>query len=404
MKRIFSIALAILFLSAFIFRTNADEAVSGEPELNTFSDISSYLSSVETDTPAAKLDLTATSAVLMEASTGKILYAADCDARHAPASVTKVMTLLIIMEELDKGTFSTEDTVTTSEHAASMGGTQIYLEVGEQMSVNDLIKAIAVPSANDATVAMAEFVAGSEEGFVQIMNEHAAALGMENTHFTNCTGLFDDDNHYTTAKDMATMTRALLMHERIFDYTTIWMDTLRDGQFGLANTNKMLKTYSGMNGMKTGYTQRAKHCFSGTAKRDGMQLIATVMGAPSAKDKFRDTAKMLDFGFANFSVYTSKAAELSPIPVLKGTAPNIGVRETEGLSALVAKGQARAVEKHITLETELTAPIEAGTEVGKVTYTLNGETIKTCPVVTTEKVPAAGFGTYFLRLFSFISG
>lgn len=403
MKKIFSLILAATLFLGCAVMTNAD-ATDTEAEIKTFSDVMNYLSSVETDSPEIKLDLTAASAVLMEDSTGKILYAANGDARHAPASVTKVMTLLIIMEELDKGTFTTEDTVTTSEHAASMGGTQIYLEVGEQMCVNDMIKAIAVPSANDATVAMAEFVAGSEEGFVQMMNEHASALGMNNTHFTNCTGLFDDDNHYTTAKDMAIMTRALLQHERIFEYTTIWMDTLRDGQFGLANTNKMLKTYNGMNGMKTGYTQLAKHCFSGTAKRDGMQLIATVMGAPSAKDKFKDTAKMLDFGFANFSVYSSKAEEYQPIPVLKGTSSSVGIRESEGLDLLVAKGQGRNIEKHITVESELTAPIEAGTEVGTVTYTLNGETIKTCPIITTEKVPAAGFGTYFARLFSFITG
>lgn len=241
MKKIFSLILAATLFLGCAVMTNADETDT-EAEIKTFSDVMNYLSSVETDSPEIKLDLTAASAVLMEDSTGKILYAANGDARHAPASVTKVMTLLIIMEELDKGTFTTEDTVTTSAHAASMGGTQIYLEVGEQMCVNDMIKAIAVPSANDATVAMAEFVAGSEEGFVQMMNEHASALGMNNTHFTNCTGLFDDDNHYTTAKDMAIMTRALLQHKRIFEYTTIWMDTLRDGQFGLANTNKMLKT------------------------------------------------------------------------------------------------------------------------------------------------------------------
>ena len=400
MKRILCFVLISVILSVCAVTLRADET---DLEMKTFSDVSDYLSSVEAEAPEVKLELTAASAVLMEASTGKILYSSNCDERHAPASVTKVMTLLIIMEELDKGTFTTADTVTTSEHAASMGGTQIYLEVGEEMSVNDMIKAIAVPSANDATVAMAEFVAGSEEGFVALMNEHAAALGMDGTHFTNCTGLFDDNDHYTTAKDMAIMTRALLQHERIFEYTTIWMDTLRDGKFGLANTNKMLRTYSGMNGMKTGYTKLAKHCFSGTAKRDGMQLIATVMGAPSAKDKFKDTAKLLDFGFANFSVYSSPAEELFPITVLKGTSDSIGVREAEGLNLLVPKGKERSVQKSVTVEEKLTAPIEAGTEVGTVTYTMNGETIATFPIVTTEKVPSAGFATYFRKLFSFIT-
>ena len=204
MKKILCFVLISVILSVCAVTLRADET---DLELKTFSDVSDYLSSVEAEAPEVKLELTAASAVLMEASTGKILYSSNCDERHAPASVTKVMTLLIIMEELDKGTFTTADTVTTSEHAASMGGTQIYLEVGEEMSVNDMIKAIAVPSANDATVAMAEFVAGSEEGFVALMNEHAAALGMDGTHFTNCTGLFDDNDHYTTAKDMAIMTR-----------------------------------------------------------------------------------------------------------------------------------------------------------------------------------------------------
>ena len=335
----------------------------------------------------------------MEASTGTILYQTGQDVKYPPASVTKVMTLLLVMEALDKGSISLSDEVTASEHASSMGGTQIYLEVGETMTVDELIKAVAVPSANDATVALAEFVAGSEEAFVALMNSRAKEIGANNTNFNNCTWLFDDPDHVTTAHDIAIMTKELLKHEKIFDYTTIWMDTLRGGTFGLANTNKMLRTYSGMNGMKTGFTKLSGYCFSGTAERDGMTLIATIMGSPTSKDRFDATAAMLDFGFATYSVATASPETQAPIPVLKGKKDSVNLEVVGGLSILVKKGQQKGITTEVALSDKVTAPVQKGTEIGMLTYMMGGKAVASCPIVTAETVEHAGFGDYFGWLF-----
>lgn len=393
MKRIVSFTVSIIMLlSLFVFSYAEEVNIKTED----FSDVCEYLETVGSG--VTDLGLSSKSAVLVEADTGSILYSENADEKLPPASVTKIMTLLLIMESLSQGKIKLTDKVSTSERAASMGGTQIYLEVGEEMCVNDLIKAISIPSANDAAVAMAEHLCGSEDEFVAHMNEKAKSLGMKNTNFTNCTGLFDDENHYSTATDIAIMTRALIQYPKIFDYSTVWMDTLRDGGFGLANTNKMLKTYKGMNGMKTGYTKLSKHCFSGTAKRDGMQLIAVVLGGPTSKDRFNDTAKLLDFGFANFSVYKDEGNVLSPIEVVKGKEQTVEVKVKSGFSVLVGKGQSSRVEKDISLAPSLVAPVEAGTEVGSINYSLNGKVIKTIPIVTSKAVPKAGFCDYFVAL------
>ena len=335
----------------------------------------------------------------MEASTGTVLYQKGLDEKYPPASVTKVMTLLLIMEALDNGKISLSDEVTVSEHASSMGGTQIYLEVGETMTVDELIKAVAVPSANDATVALAEFVEGSEEAFVARMNERAKEIGAKNTNFNNCTGLFDDPDHVTTAYDIAVITSELLKHNKIFDYTTIWMDTLRGGTFGLANTNKMLRTYSGMNGMKTGFTKLSGYCFSGTAERDGMTLIATVMGSPTSKDRFDATAAMLDFGFATYSVATASPEAQAPIAVLKGKKDSVNLEVVGGLSLLVKKGQQKGITTEVALSDTVNAPIEKGTEVGVLTYMLGGKAVASCPIVAAETVERAGLGDYLGWLF-----
>ena len=344
------------------------------------------------------LTVTGKGCVLMEASTGQVLFESGKDTVLPPASVTKVMTLLLIMEAVDDGRITLTDTVTASEHAASMGGTQIYLQVGETMTVDELLKAVAIPSANDAAVALAEFVAGSESEFVSMMNNRAAELGMKNSKFTNCTGLFDDNEHYTTAYDIALMTRELMKHPKIFDYTTVWMDSLRDGAFGLANTNKMLRTYTGMTGMKTGYTKLAGHCLSGTAQRDGMSLIAVTLGAPTSKERFDDIAAMLDYGFATYSDIDRSAETSEPIKVIKGRNDSVQVRAAENLNLLVKKGKEKGLETEVVLEPQLTAPVYSGQKVGTVRFILDGQTVKECDVVATEDVERASFTDYFRRI------
>lgn len=396
LKKISAVLIVSIMMFSLFSISYADDALN----FDGFSDVVSYIKTVGTDVQAANLELGVRSAVLIEASTGTVLYSENMDEQLPPASVTKVMSLLLIMEALDSGVIKVDDMVTTSEHAASMGGTQIYLEVGEQMSVNDLVKSIAVPSANDATVAMAEYIAGSESEFVRRMNERAVQLGMKNTNYTSCTGLFDDNNHYTSAYDIALATQELVKHPRIFDYTKIWMDTVRDGGFGLANTNKMLRTYTGMTGMKTGYTKLSKYCFSGTAERDGMHLIAVVMGAETSNDRFAATAKMLDFGFASFSIATAEPQAQQPIPVKKGTKDQVSIQVEGGLTMLVGKGQDKLITSEVAITNELQAPVTKGTEVGYLTYMLNGEIVKKCPIVAAEDVPKASFTDYIIKLFN----
>ena len=251
---------------------------------------------------APALEVAAPSAILMEKTTGEVLYEKNADERRPPASVTKVMTMLLIAEAVDGGEITLSDEVTASAEAASMGGSQVWLEEGERMTVSDMLKCIAVVSANDCAVAMAEYISGSEAAFVERMNARAAELGMENTHFTNCTGLFDDEEHYTSARDIAVMSRELMLHGWIRDYTTIWMDSIRDGEFGLSNTNKLVRHYEGCTGLKTGFTSEAMYCLSATAEREGMELIAVIMHAESIESRNRDASTLLNYGFAGYEL------------------------------------------------------------------------------------------------------
>lgn len=350
------------------------------------------------DIAKPSLDIYGKGMVLIEASTGTILYEENKDEKLPPASVTKVMTMLLVMEAVDQGRITFDDKVTASEHAVSMGGTQIYLELGETMTVHELLKAVAVPSANDAAVALAEYIAGSETEFVRLMNQRAAELGMNNTNFTNCTGLFDDDNHYTTAYDLALATKELLSHPKILEYTTIWMDSLRNGEFGLANTNKLLRTYSGMNGMKTGYTKLAGHCLSGTALRNGMQLIAVVLGSPTSQDRFTAVSKMLDYGFSTFSVINEKPQIPETISLVKGKTDSVSISLNESLDMVVLKGKEKQIEIIVELCEFLEAPVENGQTVGSVTFKLNDDILKIIPITSSECVERAGFGDYFAKI------
>ncbi len=341
------------------------------------------------DTP--QMELSAKSAVLMESSTGKVLFEKSSHDRLPPASVTKIMTLLLVMEALDNGQIKLDDAVRTSGLAASMGGSQVFLEENEEMSVDEMLKAVAVASGNDAAVALAEFVGGSHENFVAKMNERAKQLGMNDTTFINCNGL-DEEGHLTSAHDIALMSQALLKHPKIFDYTTIWMDSLRNGEFGLVNTNKLIRFYTGATGLKTGSTSVAGFCISATAKRDDMQLIAVVMGSPSSKERFADATKMLDFGFANYTISKSLVSdeELPNIPVEKGVENQVAIGLSQDFNILLEKAKIGSVEKKITLPNAISAPIREGQSVGMVEFFIDGGSIGTADIVAKTEVKSLG--------------
>lgn len=349
------------------------------------------------------LGLNAKSAILMEESTGNILYESNPDERLPIASVTKVMTMLLIMEAVDSGKISLDDMVTVSENAMSYGGSTMFLETGEQLTVNDMLKGIAVASANDGCVAMAEHLAGSESAFVDMMNEKAKELGMENTHFMNTNGL-DEDDHYSSARDVAIMSRELMKHETIFNYTSIWMDTLRGGKFQLANTNKLIRFYDGANGLKTGSTSKALCCLSAAGKRNDMQLIAVVLGAPTSAERFASAKSLLDYGFANYAVNTQITAgdEVQNIAVEKGVDKEVGVVAGDSCSTLVKKGQEDNITKEIKIDETITAPIEAGQKIGTMTISRDGEVIADIDLNASSAVEKKGIGLIIKDFFATI--
>lgn len=348
-----------------------------------------------------ELAVNAKSALLMEESTGRVLYENACDERLPIASVTKIMTLLLIMEEIDGGRLALDDMVSVSENAMSYGGSTMFLETGEQLSVNDMLKGIAVASANDGCAAMAEHIAGSESAFVDMMNAKAKELGMENTHFMNTNGL-DEEGHYSSARDVAIMSRELLKHKKIFDYTTIWTDELRGGKFQLANTNKLVRFYSGANGLKTGSTSQALCCLSATAKRDDMQLIAVVLGAPTSAERFAAARTMLDYGFSRYGVkkLVSEGETLSSAAVKKGVKDTVSAAAGGDCSYLSEKAKDGEITREIAIDEELTAPVTKGQEIGRIRFALNGETVGEAPIVAAEDIEKKGIGgiiTDFLK-------
>ena len=347
----------------------------------------------------SETEITAPAAVLMDANSGKILYEKNAHDQRPCASITKVMTLTLVMEAIDSGKIHLDDVVTTSAHAASMGGSDIWLEEGEQMSVDDMIKATAVASANDAAVALAEFVSGSEDDFVAAMNEKAKSLGMEDTTFLNCNGL-DEEGHITSAYDVALMSRELIKHEKIFDYTSIWIDYLRGGETQIVNTNKLLKSYNGITGLKTGTTGDAGSCISATAERNGLSLIGVVLGAASGTDRFRDAATLLDYGFANFeSRQLTLSDELAPINVENGMQDTVGVACEDSAWLTVPKGEGEGVKESLDIPATISAPVADGDVVGSLTFTLSGEEIAAFDIVATEDVAEKSFGSIVSLLF-----
>ena len=348
-------------------------------------------------------DLDCKSAVLMEAETGRVLYEKNKDEALPPASVTKVMTLLLVMEAVDGGKLSLDDVVQVSEYAASMGGSQVYLEPGEEMSVEELIKCVVIASANDAAVTLAEAVAGSETSFIDMMNERAESLGMKNTHFENATGLDDTvTDHVTSAADIAIMSRELISHPEVLKYSSVWMDSIRGGAFGLTNTNRLVRFYKGATGLKTGSTSKAKFCISATARRDGMHLIAVIMGAPTRDIRNEEAKKLLDYGFANYSLYRDEGGECGSIRIVKGVEPDCAVRRP-AFSALLPKGDAGKVKVSIETDPEAEAPVIAGDAVGRAVYSVDGKEIGSVDVVCSGSVPKLSFFGLFLKMLSYFT-
>ena len=351
---------------------------------------------------AVELDVAGKSALLMDVETGTVLYEKNAHEKLSPASVTKVMTMLLIMEAIDSGKIGWNDMVTASESAAAKGGSQIYLKVGEQMSVTDMLKSIAVSSANDCACAMAEHIAGSEGAFVEMMNQRAKELGMNDTNFVNCTGLDDGEaavNHKTSAYDIALMSRELLKnHPDIKKFTTIWMDTVRNGAFGLSNTNKLVRFYSGCTGLKTGFTSGAGYCLSSSAQREGMELIAVVMGCETSNIRTAACKGMLDYGFANFAL-VSPALESAPqVPVTLGTSDAVKLIPEGTAGLLVDKAQKSSITTEISTEESVSAPVAKGQTLGTMTVK-SGETVLTqIPLVAAEDIPRLTWWDLFLQV------
>ena len=344
------------------------------------------------------LAIAAPSAALMEKETGRLIYEKNSHERLFPASVTKVMTMLLIVEDIESGKAQLTDTVTASERAASFGGSCVYLEAGEQMSVSDMLKCIAVVSANDCAVAMAEHLSGSESLFVDRMNRRAEELGMKDSHFTNCSGLFDDGDHYTSAYDVALMSRELIKHDMIKDFTTIWMDSIRGGEFELSNTNKLVHSYPGCTGLKTGYTSSAMYCLAATAERDGVEYIAVVMHAESSESRNRDARTLLDVGFANYSLCPLRMEQ--PLPELKvelGRAESVSL-EYGGEAYALVEGKGQTPEYDLRLKKTVQAPVRAGEALGELTVRIRGQVVETVPILAAEDVERVGFFGLFRRL------
>ena len=360
------------------------------------------LSMLSVPVGAVDMNIPAKSAVLMDVATGTVLYEQNPHTPLAPASVTKVMTMLLIMEAIDAGRIHWEDPVTTSESAAAKGGSQIYLKVGETMSVTDMVKSIAVSSANDCACAMAEHLAGSETAFVELMNKRAQELGMKDTHFVNCTGLDDDDSakdHKTSAYDIALMSRELLKnHPDIKKFTTIWMDTVRNGEFGLANTNKLVRFYQGATGLKTGFTSQAGYCLSASALREDMELVAVVMGSETSKDRFAACKSMLDYGFASFALITPQG-ETAEIPVKLGVADTVKVVPSGEDVVLIDKAQKSMVTQQVVLDEQVDAPVSKGQRLGTLYIKAGEQVLKEIPMVAEESVPKLTFWQMFSRIF-----
>ncbi len=381
MKKIISLLLLFVFLLAYPVSAS-EAAVSAS------------------SAPVYSAEVDALGCILMDAKTGEVLFEKNADAPLIPASVTKVMTMLLVFEAIDAGLLAYTDMISVSDYAASMGGSQIFLAPGERMSVDDLLKGLIIASGNDAAVALAEAIAGSEENFVMKMNARAAELGMKNTHFENTNGLDDTtENHVISARDLAICTREVLKYPKVLEYSSTWMDTIRDGAFGLTNTNRLIRFYDGATGLKTGSTSRAKFCISATAERNGLSLIAVIMGS-STKDARNALAKSLfDFGFANYTCYSDPQAAMESVRITGGVKTEISSYH-EDFEVTLEKTSAAKIETRIDLPEKLAAPVHEGEKLGTVTYLADGVEIGTADILAGESVEKHSFSSLFSRMFT----
>ena len=398
MKRIIVFLLSLSLLTATAYAADIYDMDS---------DIEDIPASVFEETePAAsvlEISISAPSAILIEKETGTVIFEKNADERCEPASVTKVMTILLIVEALESGSLSLDDTVTVSAYAAGMGGSQIYLEEGEQMSVHEMLKSIVVASANDAAVAMAEHLSGTEEAFVGRMNERAAELGMTNTLFLNCSGLLDQPEHLTTSRDVAIMSRELISHDMIKEYCKIWMDTVRGGEFGINNTNKLIYYYPGSTGLKTGFTKRAGYSLAATASRDGVEYIAVVMHCDTSVNRFESSKTLLSFAFANYTLLDTYPEEaLAPVRVFLGEAKYVQPVPAVSTPLLIKKSQLSAISKTVSVESEISAPVVKGEALGVLTISDGDTVLAEIPLVAEEAVSRLTWGKIFLRMLEVI--
>ncbi len=382
--RLFAFVLSLLFcLQGVVLIGFAEEGSTPPVEENNVS-----------------LDLPCKGAVLMEATTGKVLYAENPDASMAPASITKIMTLVLVMEALDAGVIRPEDMVTVSANASSMGGSQVFLKEGEQMTVEEMVKCVVIASANDAAVALAEHLCGSVPAFVNKMNEKAAKLGMKNTGFENVTGLDDSaQNHISSAMDVAIMSRELIKHNTILKYSSIWMDTIRNGEFGLTNTNRLVRYYQGCTGLKTGSTAKAGFCVSATATRGELSLICVIMGAESRDIRNAAATRLLDWGFANYGIYQRGASSLGTVPVVGGKMNECPVK-ADFFSCVLPKGEVAGISSKLELPQSISAPVKAGDEVGKLILMSGEKTVGEVSVIAAEDVARINFFDILGRMFT----
>lgn len=383
MKKMISVALTFLMIFCFAF---SGYAVKSDEK--------------------GELTIKAKSAVLMDASTGQVLYKYNENEKLPPASVTKIMSLLLIAEAVDSGKIKLTDEVTASAEAAAKGGSQIWLKEGETMTVDEMLKAVAIASANDACCALGEYIAGSETAFVNMMNDKAKELGMENTHFENCSGLDDDTvDHLTTAYDIGLMSVELLKHEFIQNYTTVWMDSLRDGATELVNTNRLVRFYNGTTGLKTGTTSKAGKCLSASAKRDGLHLVAVVMGSETSDDRFETAKALLNYGFANYESVTFTVDEnlITDVTIIRGEQESIKPEHEELRSVTLKKDEKDKIATEITLSTDAEAPIEKGQIMGNIKFTLGGETVSECKLFSPSAVKRTNFTDVLLALIRSLS-
>ena len=345
-------------------------------------------------------DVSCPSAILMDQTTGAILFEKNADEKRAPASVTKVMTLLLIMEAVESGKLEWDSPIAVSPEAAGMGGSQVYLKEGETMTTDEMVKCIAVVSANDCCVAMAEAISGSVSSFISKMNQRAKELGMKNSHFNSCTGL-DTEDHYTTAHDIAIMSRELMKHEKIKDYSTIWMDTVRNGAFTLSNTNKLIRFYDGATGLKTGFTDDAGYCLSATATRESLSLIAVVLGGETSDKRFSDAKALLNFGFTQYTLYQESPSSIDPVKVIKGMEDLIQPQLAEQPAFLIQKGSEKSIKYKVELSESVLAPVDAGQKIGTITYTCNGKNIGNIHLIADKEIPKVTFGHLFFHIIEY---